>query len=83
MYQANRKEPISQQDNPRGRSILSSVRRIAVTITGSLLLIVGVALLPLPGPGLLVILAGLGILSLEYGWARRLIRRLPGKWRKR
>lgn len=32
---------------------------------------VGIALIPLPGPGLLVVAAGLAILSLEFEWARR------------
>ena len=70
---------MAQHDNREGRSHLSTLRRIGVTIAGSLLLVIGVLLLPLPGPGLLVILAGLGVLSLEYGWARRLIKKLPGR----
>lgn len=32
---------------------------------------VGIALIPLPGPGFIVIAAGLAILSLEFEWARR------------
>jgi hypothetical protein len=47
------------------------VRRAAKTIVGWLLLLVGVAALALPGPGLLLLLAGLVVLSQEYDWAAR------------
>jgi uncharacterized protein (TIGR02611 family) len=39
-------------------------------------MVVGVALIPLPGPGLLVIAIGLALLSLEFRWAERLLHRL-------
>jgi hypothetical protein len=41
-------------------------RRIGIAIAGGAVIAVGVALLVLPGPGLLVIAIGLGILSLEF-----------------
>jgi uncharacterized protein (TIGR02611 family) len=47
-------------------------KRIAVIIAGSAVTIAGVAMLVLPGPGLLVIFAGLAILSSEFEWADRL-----------
>jgi hypothetical protein len=47
------------------------VRRVAVTVVGVALLAVGVLLLVLPGPGLLLVLAGLVVLANEYPWARR------------
>jgi hypothetical protein len=48
------------------------IRRVAIVVGGFGLLIVGAALLVLPGPGIALILAGLGLLSLEFRWARRL-----------
>ena len=45
-----------------------------MTAAGGFLVIVGIALLVLPGPGLLVIILGLGILATEYVWAERLLR---------
>lgn len=45
---------------------------LAVTTAGGLLVVAGVVLLFLPGPGLLLIVAGLALLSLEYSWAARL-----------
>ncbi|MGI8615914.1 MAG: PGPGW domain-containing protein, partial [Actinomycetota bacterium] len=37
-------------------------------------LLAGLAMLVLPGPGIVVILAGLAILGTEYVWAQRLLR---------
>lgn len=48
-----------------------SGKRIAVTVVGSVLVVGGLALLVLPGPGILVVLAGLAVLATEYAWARR------------
>lgn len=52
------------------------MRRILVTITGSTLIGVGLLLLVLPGPGLLLIFAGLLVLGGEFAWARRLTERV-------
>jgi uncharacterized protein (TIGR02611 family) len=35
--------------------------------------LIGLVLVPLPGPGWLIVLAGLAILSLEFEWAQRLL----------
>jgi uncharacterized protein (TIGR02611 family) len=47
--------------------------RIVVTIVGVAVIAGGIVLLPLPGPGWLIIFAGLGILATEYAWAARLL----------
>jgi len=44
-----------------------------VTIVGVAVIVAGMILLPLPGPGWLIIFAGLGILATEYTWAARLL----------
>jgi hypothetical protein len=49
------------------------VRRILVGFAGGMILLVGVALIMLPGPAFLVIPAGLAILAIEFLWARRLL----------
>lgn len=54
---------------PGGRLIW----RIAITIVGLGVIVIGVVLLPLPGPGWLIIFAGIGILGTEYTWAARLL----------
>ena len=46
-------------------------RKAVISILGFGLIILGIILLPLPGPGFLVIVAGLFVLSLEFEWAER------------
>ena len=57
-----------------GQGAWRMVRRVGVTIVGSVVLGVGVILLVTPGPAFVVIPIGLGILSLEFEWARRWLR---------
>lgn len=45
--------------------------RIGVGIVGTAVLLVGIVLIPYPGPGWLVVFAGLAILATEFAWARR------------
>ncbi|HTI70688.1 MAG TPA: PGPGW domain-containing protein [Candidatus Limnocylindria bacterium] len=54
---------------------MKKFRRVAVLLIGSTVLAAGIALLVLPGPAFLVIPAGLGILALEFEWARRWLRK--------
>ena len=55
------------------RFIQRSGKRVAVTIAGFAVLLAGIALLVLPGPGWLLIFIGLTILATEYVWAQRLL----------
>jgi uncharacterized protein (TIGR02611 family) len=48
--------------------------RIGVTVIGVAIIVGGIILLPLPGPGWLIIFGGLGVLATEYEWAKRLLR---------
>jgi uncharacterized protein (TIGR02611 family) len=52
------------------------VRRIIVTVIGATVLLIGIALLVLPGPAFIVIPIGLAILATEYAWARRWLRKV-------
>jgi uncharacterized protein (TIGR02611 family) len=61
----------------------STLRRAAVTVIGILVLLVGAVLLVIPGPGIIVILLGIAILSIEYPWAKRVIEWLRAKLRRR
>lgn len=47
------------------------VVKTVVTVLGPVVVLVGAAMTVLPGPGLVVIALGLGLLALEYEWARR------------
>ncbi|HUY49965.1 MAG TPA: PGPGW domain-containing protein [Streptosporangiaceae bacterium] len=53
------------------KDLVRFLRRIAVTIVGTVILAVGVVLLVAPGPGLFVILLALIVFGVEYEWARR------------
>lgn len=54
------------------------VRRILVSVIGGTIVLIGIALLILPGPAFIVIPLGLLILASEFAWARRLLRRAKG-----
>ncbi len=60
----------------RGRRLTRMLRRAAVASAGSSLVVAGVVLLVLPGPGTLVILAGLTLLATEFAWAARALDRV-------
>jgi uncharacterized protein (TIGR02611 family) len=49
-------------------------RKIVVAVIGSTIVLFGVALIFLPGPGSVVIPLGLLILASEFAWARYLLR---------
>lgn len=58
-------------------------KSISISV-GILLLLLGLACLVLPGPGVLLILAGLALLSPHSRWAHRLmqwVKSLPQRWR--
>lgn len=52
------------------------VRRVIVSVIGATVLLIGVALLVLPGPAFIVIPLGLAILATEYAWARRWLKKV-------
>jgi uncharacterized protein (TIGR02611 family) len=63
-------------------SLIKIARKTGVTILGFLLIVVGIALLVLPGPGLVVIIIGLIVLSWEYEWAKHHLRRARNAHKK-
>jgi uncharacterized protein (TIGR02611 family) len=50
---------------------VSAIRRILLEIVGWALVVLGIAALVLPGPGLLLLFLGLALLARQYEWARR------------
>ena len=51
------------------RFAFRSSKQIAVTVVGAALVLAGIAMLVLPGPGILVVVAGFAVLGTEYAWA--------------
>ncbi|WP_245919961.1 PGPGW domain-containing protein [Actinomadura mexicana] len=54
------------------------LRKIGVAVAGVALIVAGVAMLVLPGPGIVAILAGLGLLGTEFPTARRISNSVNG-----
>ena len=51
------------------------IRKLIYSVIGITVLLIGIAMIVLPGPAFIVIPVGLAILASEYAWARRIIRR--------
>jgi hypothetical protein len=60
------------------------MRKVAVAVMGFGVLLLGLALIVLPGPAILVLPLGLAILAKEFPWARKLLDKLerPLRWVK-
>ncbi|WP_164863569.1 TIGR02611 family protein [Agromyces sp. LHK192] len=58
---------------------LRVVYRVGVGVLGGVIAVGGLALVPLPGPGWLVVFLGLAILGTEFHWARRISRWLKAQ----
>ncbi len=54
-----------------GQIVYKTARRIVIAVVGGTIFLVGLVMLLTPGPGVLVIAAGLGILGVEFAFARR------------
>ena len=69
-------EPVARpglRDRIRRRRTIHLAYRSIIGVLGGTIIVVGIILLPLPGPGWLVIFLGLGLLATEFEWAERLL----------
>jgi uncharacterized protein (TIGR02611 family) len=62
----------------RRRTVLL-IRKVVLTLVGLAIMAVGVVMMVAPGPGVIVIVAGLFVLSFEYEWAQRRFEQLRDK----
>jgi len=53
--------------------------KIVVTFIGTVVLIAGLIMMVTPGPGIVGIIVGLGILATEWDWAQRLVDAMKDK----
>ena len=58
---------------------LQQAKRLVIVVTGFTILMAGLAMIVLPGPAIIVIPAGLGILATEFIWARNLLSKINNK----
>ncbi|MGQ0626458.1 MAG: PGPGW domain-containing protein [Sporichthyaceae bacterium] len=63
----------------RRRRTILLLRKSAITLAGGLIMLAGIAMIPLPGPGWLIVVLGLWVLAKEYEWADRLLDRIRDK----
>lgn len=59
-----------------GSLMYRTARKIVVAVVGGTLALVGIVMFVTPGPGLLVLLAGLALLATEFVWAAWLLKRV-------
>jgi uncharacterized protein (TIGR02611 family) len=52
------------------RALTAHAWRTVIFLFGLTIVMLGVVLLPLPGPGTIVVVLGLGVLSVEFAWAQ-------------
>ena len=58
------------------------IRKLIVLLIGLPILVVGIILIPLPGPGLLICFIGLFVLSFEFQFAHRYLEQIKNAFRK-
>ncbi|MEO9237386.1 MAG: TIGR02611 family protein, partial [Jatrophihabitantaceae bacterium] len=63
--------------------------KVTVSLVGAAIVLLGLALIPLPGPGWALVFVGLAVWATEFQWAQRLLRFAQGvlrnwtQWAKR
>lgn len=61
---------------------MSLLRKLIILAIGLPILVVGIILIPLPGPGLLICFIGLFILSLEFDFAKSYLDKIKVTFRR-
>lgn len=62
-------------DFPVRNPMMRVLKRVVVAVVGFAVVGLGVIMIVTPGPAVVVIPAGFGILAIEFPWARRWVRR--------
>ncbi len=60
--------------------MLRRTYRVGVGVLGAAVLALGIIAIPYPGPGWLIVFAGLAILASEFTWARRALHYARGRY---
>lgn len=58
---------------------MKQIKRLIIAVVGGTVLLIGIVMIALPGPAILVIPVGLGILATEFVWARNLLHKFKSK----
>lgn len=66
----------------RHRPVLNTIYRGTIVFISVVVVVIGLILVPLPGPGWLIVFIGLTIMGSEFRWARRFTNWLRAKLEK-
>lgn len=55
---------------------LRKARRLIIAVVGGTVILIGIVMIFTPGPAVVVIPLGLGILATEFVWARNLLKKV-------
>ena len=61
---------------------IKKLKRLLVAVTGFTILVIGIAMIVLPGPAIVVIPLALGILATEFAWAARILHKVRERMNK-
>lgn len=64
------------------QAIVARGKKLVIAVIGFTVLLIGAALLVLPGPAFIVLPLGLAILATEFVWASQLLKKLKNKFQK-
>lgn len=67
---------VDQRVKQTWRLTYRTARRVVIAVIGATVVLLGIAMLVLPGPGLLTIIGGLALLGLEFAFAKRWLERI-------
>jgi uncharacterized protein (TIGR02611 family) len=62
---------------------IKQAKKLIISVIGFTVLLIGLAMVFLPGPAVVVIPIGLGILATEFAWAKNLLKKAKSKFQKR
>lgn len=58
---------------------IKQIKRLIVGIIGTTILVIGLAMIILPGPAFIVIPVGLSVLATEFLWAKKIVQKFKDK----
>jgi len=64
---------VCSEDAIEGLTLIQKAKKTAVAISGGALVAIGIPLIPLPGPGCVVVASGLSILATEFPAAQKML----------
>jgi len=62
---------------------IKQAKKLVISVIGFTVLLIGLAMVVLPGPAFIVMPIGLGILAAEFVWARKFLEKVRNKFQKR